>query len=47
MSKRDVLLAIHSIRELKSLINNAKIRSSLKFPLIYIHTTLALIDNSD
>ena len=34
MFKRDVLLAIHNFRELKSLANNAKIRSSLKFLLI-------------
>ena len=34
MFKRDVLLAIHNLRELKSIANNAKIRSSLKFLLI-------------
>ena len=35
MSKRDVLLAKHNFIELKSLTNNARIRSSLKFLLIY------------
>ena len=34
MSKWDVLLAIHNFSELKSLANNAKIRSSLKYLLI-------------
>ena len=34
MSKRDVLLMIHNFSELKSLANNAKIRSSLKFVLL-------------
>ena len=34
MSKGDVLLAIHNFSELKSLANNAKIRSLLKFLLI-------------
>ena len=33
MSKRDVLLAILNFGELKSLANNAKIRSSLKLHL--------------
>ena len=38
MSKRVVLLAIHNFSKLKSLTNNAKIRSSLKFLLKrYIH----------
>ena len=36
ISKQDVLLAIHNFRELKSLANNAKIRSLLKFQLIKI-----------
>ena len=31
MSKGNVLLAIHNFSEMKSLANNAKIRSSLKF----------------
>ena len=35
MSKRDVLLAKHNFSEMKSLANNARIRSSLKFLLIY------------
>ena len=34
MSKRGVLLAKQNFSELKSIVNNAKIRSSLKFPLI-------------
>ena len=34
ISKLDVLLVIHYLSELKSLANNAKIRSSLKFLLI-------------
>ena len=34
MSEWDVLLAIHYFVELRSLANNAKIRSSLKFQLI-------------
>ena len=33
MFKRDVLLAIHNFSEVKSLANNVKIRSSLKFLL--------------
>ena len=39
MSKLDVLLTIHNFRELKSLANNAKIRSSQKFLLssVYVH----------
>ena len=37
MSKRDVLLAIYNISKLKSLANNAKIRSSLKFLLLGIY----------
>ena len=35
MSKRDVLLVINSFRKVNSLANNAKIRSSLKFLLIW------------
>ena len=35
MSKRDVLLPIHNFSDLKSLANNAKIRSSLKILLIW------------
>ena len=31
MSKQDALLAIHNFSKLKSLVHNAKIRSSLKF----------------
>ena len=34
MSNRNVLLAIHNFSEVKSLANNAKIRSSLKLLLI-------------
>ena len=34
MSKRDVMLATHNLSELKSLANNAKIKSLLKFLLI-------------
>ena len=37
MSKQDALLAIHNFSELKSLANNGKIRSSLKFLLIRYH----------
>ena len=36
MYKWDLLQAIHNFSELKSLANNAKIRSSLKFLLIGI-----------
>ena len=36
MSKWDVLLVILNFRELSSLANNAKIRSSLKFLLVSI-----------
>ena len=42
MSKQDVLLAIHNCSEMKSLANNAKIRSSLKFLLIELVGNLFL-----
>ena len=35
MSMQDVLLAIYNFSELKSLANNTKIRSSLKFLLVW------------
>ena len=38
MSKDNVLLAMHNLSELKSLANNAKIRSSLKILLNYYLT---------
>ena len=36
-SKRDVLLTIHNFSDVKSLANNAKVLSSLIFPLIWYH----------
>ena len=42
VSKRNVLLAIHNFSELKSLANDVKIRSSLKFLLVrYIFVYLS------
>ena len=35
MSKRGALLAIHNFSELKNFVNNANIRQSLKFVLIW------------
>ena len=43
ISMRDVLLAINNFSKLKSLANNAKIRSSLKFLLIRYYRVFLLI----
>ena len=47
MSRRDVLLAIHNFSELKSLANNAKIKSLLKFLLIRYLLAITCIPQKD
>ena len=47
MSRRDVLLAIHNFSELKSLANNAKMKSLLKFLLIWYLLARTCIPQKD